>query len=222
MITIHVERETLHEAVTTVLKELGLSLNLPQPEVPTAPPGSTPVAPVPAPAPVAPAPAAPAPTSDAPFTSKKRGRRTKAEIAAAGGLTSVPPTPVPTVLTPVSTSAAPAPTVPPPAAPVPTVPPPAAPTPVPTVPPPAAPTPVPAPAPAPSTPPAGAATYDEMKAALQKVAILRPNDVGSAGIQRASAILEKYGVKKVKDVSWGHYASIITDCEESMKTAQVK
>lgn len=56
------------------------------------------------------------------------------------------------------------------------------------------------------------ASFGEMKAALQKVAMARPQDTGNVGLQRVTDILVRYGTRKIKDVKPEHYADVIADC----------
>jgi hypothetical protein len=79
-------------------------------------------------------------------------------------------------------------------------------------------TPAPAPTPAPVSAPAGGVTYDAMKVALQKVSELRASDNGNemAGLNRATAIIAKYGCRKVKEVPADAYALVVADCAAAM------
>lgn len=56
-------------------------------------------------------------------------------------------------------------------------------------------------------------SYEAMKDALQKVAAARPEDENQmAGLNRATAILDKFGYQKVKNVKPEHFAGIIAEC----------
>jgi len=118
---------------------------------------------------------------------KKRGRRTKAEIEAA--------LKAPVYAPPTSTPPAPAPT--PPATPVlspfdtePLV--------------------------SPEKPvEAPLVTHDAVRAAFQKLVILRGGEKGQAGTDRVREILSRYGVKKIGALLPETFASVIADCEKA-------
>lgn len=64
--------------------------------------------------------------------------------------------------------------------------------------------------------------FDTMKAALQKVAIKRAGDADdNAGLIRASAIIGKFGYRKIKEVNEEHFAGVYEECVRDLAAAGV-
>lgn len=62
---------------------------------------------------------------------------------------------------------------------------------------------------------AGPVTFEQVKAALQKVAAQRPGDTAvTDGYKRVADILTRYGYKTVKEIKPEHFASIMGDCQK--------
>jgi hypothetical protein len=59
---------------------------------------------------------------------------------------------------------------------------------------------------------AGDITFDQVRAALQKVAENRKDESGTAGLDRARTLIAKYGYRKVKDIKPEHYKNILDEC----------
>ncbi len=64
---------------------------------------------------------------------------------------------------------------------------------------------------------AGGVSFEDMKSKLQAVAVKRDGDKDdNDGLIRASAIIGKYGYRKIKEVLPEHFAAIAADCDKAL------